>query len=74
MKFMSKIFQAIRTPPAVGYPILNNLADGSYICQVTQSWSGADVTVMFYKAYLLMQICIFRFSLKFETIDDDNIV
>jgi len=46
---LSKIFQAICAPPAVGYPTITSLADGSYICHVLQQWSNAAVTVILSK-------------------------
>ena len=33
---LSMIFEAISSPPAVGYPTLTGLAAGSYICDVQQ--------------------------------------
>jgi len=42
---LSKIFEAIRAPPAAGYPALAGLPVGSYICSVQHIWSNALVTV-----------------------------
>ena len=46
---LSKIFEAIRAPPAVGYPTLTGLAAGSYIFDVVQIWSNANVTVVVFR-------------------------
>ena len=46
---LSKIFEAIRAPPAVGYPTLTGLSAGSYICDVVQMWSNVDLTVVLFR-------------------------
>ena len=38
------LLEAIRAPPAVGYPTLTGLCASSYICNVLQVWSNATVT------------------------------
>ena len=42
---LSKIFEAIHAPPAVGYPVLTGLVAGSHICDVLHISSNAVVTV-----------------------------